>query len=106
LLNAEQSSWVTPSGLSMKTRTVVFRPVPFTSACTSSTPNSAATRSANSLTRSSTDAAATRPSAQKTDSRAKEKVGANPQTPPPRSEQETNYTATRGKRAKAEQVLI
>src|SRR5207237_9208191 len=88
----------------MKMRTAALRPCAPTSALTNSKPCSAATRSAISHMRCSMSAVAnpTPPQVQKTVSRPKEKVGANPLIRAPRSDQEADYTASAGKRAKAD----
>src|SRR5215213_10624692 len=94
MLTPEQSSWVTPCGLSMNIRTIGLFSGPATSACTSSRPWSIATCSANARTLSAIDSL---PNATLLKELApKEKVGETHRTRTRAFEQAVNYTETPG----------
>src|SRR5215212_328443 len=97
VLISAQSSWVTPPGLSIKTRTTGARAPPANSTWTSSSPRSSAARRAISRTRASMEvppSKAPRETPSQKPSEQKKKWAENPLATPPRSEQEADYTGT------------
>src|SRR5947209_7814315 len=103
-LNSEQSSWVTPPGLSMKTRTTGERAPPAISTWTSSRPRSRAARSAIPRTRASTELSSPNaPDSFQNPLARKRKSGPRTHwTTPQRSEQEADYTGCEGARQASE----